>query len=65
MDDVKDLKNQPDFDYFKDETLEQLNNIAIKKYNDDKNYLRRGLYEQFLSYGLNPHTACKWFNNTK
>ena len=58
MDDVKDLrKSAEDFDYFPGKTLEQLNTIATKKYNDDKNYLRRGLYEQFLSYGLNPHTA--------
>tara|TARA_Y100001937_G_scaffold128771_1_gene207826 strand:+ start:10855 stop:13479 length:2625 start_codon:yes stop_codon:yes gene_type:complete len=58
MDDVKDLrKSAKDFDYFPGKTLEQLNTIATKKYNDDKNYLRRGLYEQFLSYGLNPHTA--------
>ena len=39
------------------QSIEALNQIALDKYNADKNFIRRGLYEQFRVYGFNEHTA--------
>lgn len=58
MDDVKDLKEQAqDFGYFKDNTIENLNNIALKKYSEEKNKYRIALYDQFIALNLSPHLA--------
>ena len=58
MDDVKDLREEAqDFGYFKDTTMEGLNNIALKKYREEKNQYRIALYDQFIALNLSPHLA--------
>ena len=58
MDDVKDLKEQAqNFGYFKNNTIENLNNIALKKYGEEKNKYRIALYDQFIALNLSPHLA--------